>query len=267
MKAGLDISRRALIGGALAATAVAGARSPAAIEADPVIELRQYKIVRGRRDSFVALFEREFVEPQEALGMRLVGQYRDLDDPDRFTWIREFPAMAGRAAQLGQFYSGPVWQAHRAEANPMLDDNDNVLLLKPAGPGSGFGPIERDPSGARHRDLLVATIHYLWKTPAEAFSPFFETRGRSALEQAGLPVLGSYVAEGRPNDFPRLPVRQGEKVFVWFARAEGMGRYRRAMTALRGRAARERDGQWLMPDLEERPAQVLRLGATPRSRL
>ena len=51
----------------------------------PVIELRQYKIVPGKRDTMIALFEREFVESQEKLGMRLVGQFRDRDDPSRFT--------------------------------------------------------------------------------------------------------------------------------------------------------------------------------------
>ena len=85
------------------------------------------------RDAMVALFDREFVESQEAAGMRIVGQFRDLDDANRFTWIREFPHMAAREAALTAFYSGPVWRAHRETANPMLADNDNVLLLRPAG--------------------------------------------------------------------------------------------------------------------------------------
>ena len=40
--------------------------SPAAADAWPVLELRQYTLHPGRRDELVALFEREFVEPQEA---------------------------------------------------------------------------------------------------------------------------------------------------------------------------------------------------------
>jgi quinol monooxygenase YgiN len=111
----------------------------------PVIELRQYKIVAGKRDALIDLFERHFVDSQEALGNRLVGQFRDLDDPNRFTWIRAFEDMDHRGKALTDFYFGPVWQAHRAEANPLLDDNDNVLLLRPAQAGSGFGP----PRGAR----------------------------------------------------------------------------------------------------------------------
>ena len=105
----------------------------------PVIELRQYKIVHGRRDALIALFERNFVESQEATGARLIGQYRDLDDPDRFTWIRGFESMAVRGTSLHDFYFGPVWRANREAANAMLDDNDNVLLLRPSASGAGFG--------------------------------------------------------------------------------------------------------------------------------
>ena len=57
--------------------ASAGAASP---DPHPVIELRQYKIVRGKREEFIELFERNFIESQEELGMRLVGQFRDSSD-------------------------------------------------------------------------------------------------------------------------------------------------------------------------------------------
>lgn len=264
----MRMSRRAMIAGSMAAAATGPALAGAPGESGTVIELRQYKIVRGRRDAFVKLFEREFVDSQEQLGMRLIGQFRDLDDPERFTWIREFASMDTRAAPLTTFYTGPVWKAHREEANPMLDDNDNVLLLKPSGPGLGFGPLaRRDRPPPNSAKIVVATIHYLWKRPAEGFSSFFENSGRRVLEGAGAPVLGTYVAEERPNDFPRLPVRQGEKVFVWFTRVDGMDAYERAMTAMRGNASRRRGGDPLLPDFEERPAQVLRLAPTARSRL
>ena len=47
----------------------------------PVVELRQYTLYGGQRDTLIELFEREFVIPQERLGLRLLGQFRDLDDP------------------------------------------------------------------------------------------------------------------------------------------------------------------------------------------
>ena len=55
-----------------------------------VLELRQYTLKPGRRDELVELFDREFVTGQEACGMRVLGQFLDADDPDRFVWLRGF---------------------------------------------------------------------------------------------------------------------------------------------------------------------------------
>jgi hypothetical protein len=233
-----------------------------------VLELRQYKIVSGRRDDMVALFDRYFLESQEALGMRIVGQFRDLDDPNRFTWLRTFPDMAAREKQLNAFYFGPVWQAHRGEANPLLHDNDNVLLLKPATRALAFTlPRGPRPSVAGDGGVVVATIYYLWKDPAEGFAAFFAEQMAPQLAAAGLPVLGAYVPENAENTFPRLPVRQHEKVFVWFTRADDQAAYAAKLDRLRARPG-WRDG--IAPTLldhQERSAQVLRLAPTPRSML
>src|SRR5688572_17214164 len=103
-----------------------------------VLELRQYTLHPGKRDVLIDIFERNFVEGQEAHGMRIIGQFRDLDSPDRFVWMRSFPDMRARAAALNGFYFGPVWQGHRNAANPTMVDSDNVLLLRPARNESGF---------------------------------------------------------------------------------------------------------------------------------
>lgn len=226
-----------------------------------VVELRQYKIVPGGREAFVALFDREFVETQEAQGMRLVGQFRDLDDPNRFTWIRQFESVEARAPALAAFYGGPVWRAKRGEANPYLEDNDNVLYLRPAGPGRGFGPpgTRSGPTG-----LVTAHVLYLWKAPEEGFAAFFDGEVRPRLEAAGLPVLGQFTPEPSPNGFPALPVRQGEKVFVWFTRTRDAAAYAAAQARLTS------DPRWAvvkarLDDAQERAPQVLRLAPTARS--
>ena len=52
----------------------------------PVVELRQYTLKPGRRDDLIELFDRHFVESQEALRMTVIGQFRDrrrpAPDPD-----------------------------------------------------------------------------------------------------------------------------------------------------------------------------------------
>jgi len=61
-----------------------------------VIELRQYTLHPGRRAELVDLFEREFIETQEETGIRVLGQFEDLDRPERFVWFRGFEDMPGR---------------------------------------------------------------------------------------------------------------------------------------------------------------------------
>jgi hypothetical protein len=261
----------------LAVAGIATLASPApGIAADdvaphPVIELRQYKIVPGKRDTMIALFEREFVESQEELGMRLVGQFRDRDDPSRFTWIRAFPSMAARGKALNAFYFGPVWQAHRGEANPLLDDNDDVLLLRPAWPGSGFGP----PNGQRPRPgapgrptgMVVATIEYLWKQPDEGYAAYFRDTLAPAYRAAGLPVLAAYSPETEPNNFPRLYVRQSERLLVWFTRVANPAAYQAAQRKLRATAVWRGSLRPALANYRERTPQVLMLSPTPRSLL
>ena len=43
----------------------------------PIVELRQYTLHPGQRDVLIDLFDREFVESQEALGMKIIGQFRE----------------------------------------------------------------------------------------------------------------------------------------------------------------------------------------------
>ncbi len=244
------------------ALALAATSAPSPAKAQ-VVELRQYKIVAGQRDAFAELFDREFVETQEARGMRLVGQFRDLDDANRFTWVRQFDSVDARAPALSAFYGGPVWAAKRGQANPFIVQSDNVLYLKPAAPGRGFAPPgPRDgPTG-----LVTAHILYLWAPPEEGFAALFDAEARPRLEAAGLPVLGQFTPEPSPNAYPRLPVREGERVFVWFTRTTDAAAYEAAQRRLAA------DPAWAavkakLDDGQERPSQVLRLGPTARSAL
>src|SRR5207237_1848209 len=100
----------------------------------PVVELRQYTLRPGQRDVLIDLFDRELVESQEAAGMAIVGQFRDLDDPDRFVWIRGFSSMPSRARALASFYGGAVWTAHRTRAHGTVSDSDNVRRTTPCAP-------------------------------------------------------------------------------------------------------------------------------------
>lgn len=168
-----------------------------------IVELRQYTLHPGARDTLVDLFEREFVTGQEEAGITVGGRFRDLDDPDRFVWLRSFPDMEARARALHAFYDGPVWQAHRERANATMLDSDDVLLLR----GPGFaGPDTAGP--------VVATICH--PLDPGAFADHFERQLRPALAAAGTPARAVHRSAHAENTFPALPVRTGEDVLLWF---------------------------------------------------
>jgi hypothetical protein len=237
----------------------------------PVVELRQYTLRPGQRDVLIDLFDREFVESQEADGMAIVGQFRDLDDPDRFTWIRGFASMPARARALASFYGGPVWKAHSAAANATMIDSDNVLLLRPVSASSGFPapPAARPPAGAApaRPSRILVTLYYRDQPFDQVFADFFERQARPALIEAGATPLAWLQTEYAENTFPALPVRTGENVFAWLARFPGPA----GLDDYLRQAAQP--GNWrdrVLPALSAMitgPPQQLRLAPTARSLL
>ncbi|MGH8171531.1 MAG: NIPSNAP family protein [Rhodanobacteraceae bacterium] len=236
-----------------------------------VLELRQYTLRPGQRDTLIELFEREFVESQEAVGMRLVGQFRDLERPDRFVWIRGFPDMPARAQALDAFYGGPIWKAHREAANATMIDSDNVLLLRPIDANSAFAAAGATRSavgaGAASESRIVATIHSLDHTIDDDFRQFFATHVEPAQIEAGALSIARLETESAANTFPRLPVREGEHVFISFAEftdARALADYDAAL------AASPRWMHQVLPVLTKRlksPPERLVLQPTPRSQL
>jgi NIPSNAP len=235
----------------------------------PVIELRRYTLHPGTRETLISLFDRELVEPQEAVGATVIAQFRDLDDPDVFTWIRGFPDMPSRAASLGAFYHGPVWAAHREAANATMVSSDDVRLLRPVRPGSDFAPGDRaEPdAAATPPGLVVATVYTLDASTAADFPAFFDRELAPRLAAAGVTPLALLETEPSVNTFPRLPVREGEHAFAWFARFDDPAAHDRHAAALAG--GRRWTGA-LRRSLERRlaaPPEVWRLTPTARSRM
>ncbi|NYI06786.1 NIPSNAP family protein [Allostreptomyces psammosilenae] len=254
--------------------------SPAPVPTGPascgVVELRQYTLLPGRRAELVDLFDRHFVESQEEVGMRVVGQFLDLGSPDRFVWLRAFPDMAARAESLAAFYlRHPAWREHGAAANATMVDSDDVLLLRPATdpatdvfprPAAARPPL--DAAGAPPSSLVTAAVHHL-AGPAELaeFVEFFHTRVRPALTAAGAPPVAVLRTEPAENTFPRLPVRTGEHVLVSITAFRDAGHHRDHLDRL---AALPGWREEVVPEITRRLArrgQLLRLAPTPRSLL
>jgi NIPSNAP len=246
---------------------------PQAIETCcPIIELRQYTLHPGKRDVLIELFDREFIESQEALGMSVVGQFRDLDDPDHYVWLRGFQDMDSRAEALKAFYQdGPVWKAHRNEANTTMIDSSDVLLLRPVDARSGFPTPEsiRPPVGAIEcpSSLILATIYYRNAPVDNEFIHFFKQELEPAMVETAAHPLAYFQTEPAENTFPSLPLRTGENVFVWFASFANLDHYHDHVNRL---AQSKKWDEQVLPELLARlksPPEHLRLQPTARSQL
>jgi NIPSNAP protein len=252
----------------------AAAASPTSGRADVsccnVVELRQYTLRPNTRESFIELFDGTFADPLDATGMTVMGQFRDLDRPNRFVWIRGFQTMGDRARELAAFYDGDLWHSRSREANASIDDSDNVLLLEPLSLPLRLSniPPRPAPAGAgTPGGLIVLELYYTRPNGLLAFGKFFDQTLRNREEAAGAQTLAAYVTSTQANNYPRLPVRTGESVFVWMARFASPGAY----AAFRAKLDADRNWtQTVWPSARlnlTRDPEILRLSPTPRSRL
>jgi hypothetical protein len=237
------MTRREVVAAATAIALGPGALQAMAIDeielTDPIVELRDYRLVPGKRETLIELFDRVFIDSHEAIGARIVGMFRDRDAADRFIWLRSFKDMPARAAALQTFYGGPVWHEYAKAANATMIDSDDVYLLQQMGDRVRL-PRFRPP---RSEDTAPGALFVVDIYPAEHLSrDTFMERARHAPHV--ITMLESVRAE---NNYPPLPVHSE---WVWVA----IRRFPEVAT---------------VPPIADlpSPARTLRLQATSRSLL
>jgi len=236
----------------------------------PLLELRQYTLRPGRRDDLIDLFDAELVESQERLDMGVYGQFRDLDRPDRFVWLRGYGSddPERRRQSLDAFYGGPVWAAHGPAANATMIDSDDVFLLSPLRAHEPYvGQPDRLPFGADPPDSVVeVTVCLLADRPDQALIDFVATDVLGLLGELAAGPVAAFRSADVPNTFPALPVRP-EPVLIWLSRFDDASEheaYRRRLQESR-RWETEVEPR-LRASLKAEPMR-LRLSPTVRSRL
>ncbi len=235
---------------------------PATMSAADVLELRQYRLRPGARADLVRLFERELIEPQEAVGMRIGGLFLDRDDANRFVWFRGFTDMEARRRSLEGFYRGPVWKKFRDAANATMLDSDDVLLLRPTEPArpAPEPAAERVSVDVTEPTDEWVTVSVYVHPPDPELTHWLTDEVHGVVEQQlGVPVA-AYRTEPAENTFPALPVRP-DNVFVWTATFSDEDEYGEARRRLQECTAWRDD---ISPRLEARLSarQCLRLQPT-----
>jgi hypothetical protein len=102
-----------------------------------IVEVRSYRIKPGKRDEFIRLFETRAVPAQRTYGINVIGPFLDVENPNKFVFLRSFPSLEERDRMKEAFYGGELWKNELEElALPLLDSYD--VILCEASPGCVF---------------------------------------------------------------------------------------------------------------------------------
>jgi len=106
-----------------------------------IIEMRTYKTRPGKRSEFLEIFTSRSVPAHREIGMKVIGPFLSIEDPDTFFFMRGFPDLASREPMKSKFYDGELWKDElESLLMPMLESWQVVLVedtcgLMGEGPG------------------------------------------------------------------------------------------------------------------------------------
>ncbi|WP_407352796.1 NIPSNAP family protein [Luteimonas sp. R10] len=97
-----------------------------------IVEMRTYRTKPGMRPRFLEIFRSRTVPEHAALGMRILGPFPAVEDPDTFFFMRGFPDLASRERMKAGFYEGDAWKRELEPLlMPMLEHYDVVVVDDP----------------------------------------------------------------------------------------------------------------------------------------
>lgn len=93
-----------------------------------IVEVRSYRIIPGCRDEFLEFFRTKAIPALRSHGMKVVGPLIDVENPNKFVWLRSFPSITERTRLKQIFYEGDLWKNEMESiAMPMIDSYDVIL--------------------------------------------------------------------------------------------------------------------------------------------
>jgi len=99
-----------------------------------IVEVRSYRIKPGHRAEFIELFEKRAIPALRSYGMQVLGPLLDVENPNKFVWLRGFPSLEERERMRNDFYGDDLWKNElEAIAMPMLDSYDVILCETSSG--------------------------------------------------------------------------------------------------------------------------------------
>jgi heme-degrading monooxygenase HmoA len=99
-----------------------------------IVEMRTYKLKPGKRPEFLEIFRTRSTPAHDEIGMKILGPFLSIEDPDTFFFMRGFPDLASREPMKARFYEGELWKRElEGLLMPMIEKYDVVLVDDPEG--------------------------------------------------------------------------------------------------------------------------------------
>ncbi len=97
-----------------------------------IIEMRTYKTKPSKRSEFLQIFRSKSIPAHHEIGMKILGPFLSVEDPDTFFFMRGFPDLASREPMKAKFYEGELWKRELEDVLlPMVDKYEVVLVEDP----------------------------------------------------------------------------------------------------------------------------------------
>ena len=94
-----------------------------------IVEMRTYKTKPGMRSRFLEVFRSDSIPAHTEIGMKILGPFLSVEDPDTFFFMRGFPDLASREPMKAKFYDGELWKSKLENIlMPMIEKYDVILV-------------------------------------------------------------------------------------------------------------------------------------------
>ena len=99
-----------------------------------IIEMRTCWTKPGKRAEFLQMFRTRSMPAHAEIGMKILGPFNSVEDPDVFFFMRGFPDLESREPMKAKFYEGALWKNElEAIMLPLLEKWEVVLVEDPDG--------------------------------------------------------------------------------------------------------------------------------------
>jgi len=91
--------------------------------------MRTYKLKPGKRPEFLEIFRTKSIPAHDEIGMKILGPFLSIEEPDTFFFMRGFPDLPSREPMKAKFYEGKLWKEELENVLMAMIEKYEVVLV------------------------------------------------------------------------------------------------------------------------------------------